>query len=463
MNEQPGQTALYGGNPPQAICDKPLIINACLTGNVLDKARNPHLPVNTEEIVEDAGRVIEAGASMLHVHARDENGAPSWQPERFARIFEGIRRNYPDVVLVATTSGRQHGALEYRSAVLHLDGAAKPDMASLTLGSLNFPKQPSVNAPEMIQQLCAIMRDRGILPELEVFDPGMLNYGFYLQRKGLLPKDCYVNLMLGSLGTVPGRVQDLAHLVQEIPRNWHWAGAGIGRYQLAVNTAAIVMGGHVRVGLEDNPYYDYTRRIPASNAQLVQRLVRLAGEFGRSISTSRQTRERLRLGDAANWASTRAAIRKMRPADLESARAILAKWNMAASAPTAEVPDPERNDLELPSSFVADIEGRVVGVASYLVSEPHLAETSGLAVDPDYLGCGIGQLLQEARLAEIRQRGLTRVKTETDRPEVISWYVEKFGYRLAGVRKKKPPYLGLADCDHWTVLELNLGPTSTDS
>ncbi len=456
MNEYPGHSALFGGNPPQASSDKPLIINTCLTGNVLNKARNPHLPVNTEEIIEDAGRVIEAGASMLHVHARDESGAPSWQPERFARIFEGIRRHYPDVVLVATTSGRQHGALEYRAAVLKLDGAAKPDMASLTLGSLNFPTQPSINAPETIQQLCAIMSERGILPELEVFDLGMLNYGFYLQRKGRLPKDCYVNLMLGSLGTIPGRVQDLVHLVHEIPRNWHWAGAGVGRYQLAVNTAAIVMGGHVRVGLEDNPYYDYSRRTDASNVQLVKRLVRLAGELGRPISTSRQTREKLRLGDPTNWAATRAVIRKMRPDDLGAAQAILARWNMAPSTPTAKVPDPERNDLELANSFVAELGRRVVGIASYLVPEPGMAETSGLAVDPDYLGCGIGQMLQEARLEEIRSRGLTRVRTETDRPEVIHWYMEKFGYRRADTRKKKPPYLGLTDCDHWTVLELNL-------
>lgn len=456
MNKYPSQSALYEGNPPQASSDRPLIINTCLTGNVLSKARNPHLPVNTDEIIEDAGRVIEAGASILHVHARDEAGAPSWQPERFARIFEGIRRHYPDVVLVATTSGRHQSALENRSAVLYLEGAAKPDMASLTLGSLNFPKQPSINAPEMIQQLCSIMRERGILPELEVFDLGMLNYGFYLQRKGLLPKDCYVNLMLGSLGTIPGRVQDLAHLAQEIPRNWHWAGAGIGRYQLAVNTAAIVMGGHVRVGLEDNPYYDYARRTDASNAELVKRLVRLAGELGRPISTCLQTRKQLRLGDTANWSATRAVIRKMRPDDLNAAQAILAQWNMTPVAATAEIPDPERNDIELPNSFVAELEGRVVGIASYLIPEPRLAETCGLAVDPDYLGCGIGYLLQEARLEEIRRRGLTRVITETDRPEVIHWYMEKFGYRHEGIRKKKPPYLGLTDCDHWTVLELSL-------
>lgn len=456
MNHDPGQSALYGGNPPHGISHEPLIINVCLTGNVLDKQRSPHLPVSVDEIVEDAGRVVEAGATMLHVHARDDQGASTWQPERYGRIFEAVRRHYPEVVLVATTSGRQHGALEHRSAVLHLDGDAKPDMASLTLGSLNFPKQPSINAPEMVQQLCAIMRDRGILPELEVFDLGMLNYGFYLQRKGLLPRDCYVNLMLGSLGTIPGRVQDLARLVPEIPRDWTWAGAGIGRYQLAVNTAAIVMGGHVRVGLEDNPFYDYDRRIDASNEQLVKRLVRLSTELGRPIATPGHTRKTLRLGDAANWAATRAVARKMKPEDMEAALAILAKWNMAPLPPSNEFPDPERNDIDLPNSFVVELDGRVVGIASYLVLDTVWAETCSLAVDPDYLGCGIGQLLQQTRLDEIKARGLSRVRTETDRPEVIHWYLEKFGYSRVGSRKKKAPYLGLKDCDAWTVLELRL-------
>lgn len=456
MNHQPSQSALYGGNPPQGIDSEPLIINVCLTGNVLDKGRNAHLPVSVEEIIEDAGRVIEAGATMLHIHARDDAGAPTSRPERYGRIFEGIRRHYPDVVLVATTSGRQQGAVEQRAAVLHLEGAAKPDMASLTLGSLNFPSQPSVNAPETIRQLCAIMRERGILPELEVFDLGMLNYGFYLQRKGLLPLDCYVNLMLGSLGTIPGRMGDLAHLVREIPSSWTWSGAGIGRYQLPVNTAAILMGGHVRVGMEDNPYYDYPRRIEASNEQLVGRVARLANELGRPIATCRHTRKRLRLGDPANWAATRGLIRKMRLPDMESALTILARWNMAAFPASPEAPDPERNDIDLPNTFVAELEGRVVGVASYLMQDDGWAETCALAVDPDYLGCGIGFQLQEARLDEIRTRGLSRIRTETDRPEVIQWYLEKFGYRRAGTRQKKLPYLGMADCDHWTVLELTL-------
>ena len=455
MNEQPGYGALYGGNPPVAIAADPLIINVCLSGNIATRAVNPHFPVSIEEIVENALAVVEAGATMLHVHAYESDGTPTWRPEVFGRIFEAIRQHCPEAVLVATTSGRLHGDIDKRTAVLELEGDAKPDMASLTLGSLNFPNQASVNAPDTLQRLCLRMRDRDILPELEVFDLGMLNYAFYLQRKGLLPLDCYVNLMLGSLGAVPGRLLDLAQLVREVPQGWTWAAAGIGRYQLPVNTAAILMGGNVRVGLEDNPYYDYSSRESASNLQLVQRIVRLAAELGRPIASCHETRARLKIGDLENWAATRAAIRKMRPEDMAAVMELLGKWNMAPIKVSADVPTPERDRLELDNTFVALLRGRVVGVASYLHPGERWAETASLAVDPEYLGCGIGYQLQLARLEEMRAKGIVHVRTESDRPEVIRWYMDKFGYRVTGQHPKKHAF-GRMDCDHWTVLELDL-------
>ena len=218
-------------------------------------------------------------------------------------IFEGIRRHAPDVVLIATTSGREYGSFEKRSAVLELDGDSRPDMASLTMGSMNFPQTASVNAPETIQRLAARMKEQNILPELEVFDLGMLNYAFYLRRKGMLPMNCYVNLLLGSLGGVPGRVLDLCNLTREIPASWTWAAAGIGRYQLAVNTAAILLGGNVRVGLEDSPFMDYQDMEPADNPALVARISRIARELGRSVSSPAQTRARLGIGSTENWRS----------------------------------------------------------------------------------------------------------------------------------------------------------------
>lgn len=279
---------------PEGGCP-PLVINACLTGMVPTKAANPHLPVSAEEIVADALAVVAAGASILHLHARESDGSPAWRPEAFAPIIAAIRRARPETIIGVTTSGRKVTELAQRAAVLELSGECRPDMASLTLGSLNFPNEASVNPPETIRRLAEIMRDKGIVPELEIFEPGMLNYAFYLARKGILPERCYVNFILGSLGTSPARVLDLANLAREVPPGWLWAGAGVGRYQLAMNTAALVMGGHVRVGLEDNLYYDAQKSRLATNRELVERLARLAGELGRPVATPAETRKLLNL------------------------------------------------------------------------------------------------------------------------------------------------------------------------
>ena len=455
MIKQPAYDTLYGGNPPHGISQQPLIINVCLSGNLANRKINPHVPGSIQEITDNAAAVIEAGASILHVHAYDAADEPTWRPEIFGRIFENIRADYPDAVLVATTSGRIHTEIEKRSAVLELDGKAKPDMASLTLTSLNFPKQASVNDPETVQELCLRMRDRNILPELEAFDLGMLNYAFYLQRKGLLPQRCYINLLLGSLGTVPGRVLDLANLVREIPEGWTWAAAGIGRYQLPINTAAITMGGNVRVGLEDNPFYNFSEREPARNETLVKRIVRISRELGRTIATPQETREQLQLGNRNNWEATQAKIRKMKPEDMDGVMAILSKWNMAPVQASPDIPAPERDRIDIDNTFVAELQGQLVGVSSYILLDKTHAETASLAVEPDFLGCGIGSQLQETRLAELRNRGIHHVRTESDRPDVIHWYVHKFGYTITGTNPKKHSF-GDPNRDHWTVLEFDL-------
>jgi len=191
-----------------------------------------------------------------------------------------------------------------------------------------------------------------------------------LQRKGFLPKACYVNLLLGSLGTVPGRVLDLANLVRDIPRDWVWAGAGIGRYQMAINSAAVLMGGHVRVGLEDSPCYDYTECVAATNKGLVERIVRLAQVYGRPIATCTETRAVLRLGDSQNWQATQVLIRKMRSEDTTPALSLLAKWNMAPIQANAAIPRPERDRLEMSNTFVAYLQDKLVGVASWIPSIP---------------------------------------------------------------------------------------------
>ncbi len=148
-------------------------------------------------------------------------------------------------------------------------------------------------------------------------------------------------------------------------------------------------------------------------------------------------------------------LRKMRPADRDAVMRLLAHWGMAPQAPSATVPDPERSDIDLANAFVAEDGVRIVGVASYFILDAESAETASLAVDPDYRGARVGYALQQARLQEMRRRGIKRVRTETDRPDTIRWYIEKFGYRIIGHNPKKHAF-SLPDVDHWTVLELDL-------
>lgn len=272
------------------IADAPLIINTCLTGIVAGKTDNPNIPISTSEIIEDACRVIEAGSNMLHIHARDKHGQAAWQPDIYEKIISSIRKHHQDVILVTTTSGRASSDFERRSAVLSLDGSAKPDMASLTLGSMNFPTGASANAPSTILKLLGRMHEMGIKPELEIFDMGMLNYAFYLARKKIIKEPCFVNILLGSLGTTPARLQELGTLTREIPAGWTWAAAGIGRFQLTTNVAAMIAGGHVRVGLEDALYMDTNKQQPASNLALVERIVRISKELGRTIASAADAR-----------------------------------------------------------------------------------------------------------------------------------------------------------------------------
>lgn len=273
----------------------PLIINTCLTGIVAKKSDNPNIPISTSEIVEDACRVIEAGANMLHIHARNKDGSASWQPEVYETILTSIRKQHPDAILVATTSGRASSDFEQRSAVLRLEGSAKPDMASLTLGSMNFPTGASVNAPATILKLIELMHEMGIKPELEVFDMGMLNYAFYLARKNIIHEPCFINILLGSLGSAPARLQELGIFTREIPASWTWAAAGIGRFQLATNVAAMIAGGHVRVGLEDALYMDTNKQEPATNLALVERIVRISRDIGRTVASPAEARRMLGL------------------------------------------------------------------------------------------------------------------------------------------------------------------------
>ena len=255
------------------------------------KADNPAVPITPIEIADDAVRCVRAGASIVHVHARDENGAPTWHANIYAEIIALIRERCPEAIVCVSTSGRLWSEFDKRAEVLDLGGPLKPDLASLTLGSLNFPRQASVNDPETIVSLAERMRERGITPELEIFDLGMTDYAQFLRDRGILRPPFVFNLLLGSLGTLSATPLHLALLTGALPQGATWAGAGIGRFQLPVNALAIASGGHVRVGLEDNLWLDPGKERPATNLALVERIVTLARASEREVATPAQARE----------------------------------------------------------------------------------------------------------------------------------------------------------------------------
>lgn len=266
-----------------------LIINVALTGMIPMQADNPYLPVTPVEIAADIKRCYEAGATIFHIHARDENGNPTWRKEIYDEIIIETRQLVPDAIICGSTSGRLWSDVERRAEVLNTD----IQMASLTLGSLNFISGPSVNAPETIKTLAGLMKEKAIVPELEIFEMGMLDYSYYLMEKGLLQPPFYFNFLLGSLGTMQATIKNLTALIDNLPDNAIWAATGIGRYQFEVNCWAIGLGGHVRVGLEDSTWMDRDKNDPASNVRQVERAVKVARSMGRDIATTGDVRSLL--------------------------------------------------------------------------------------------------------------------------------------------------------------------------
>jgi len=271
----------------------PLIINSALTGIIPSKKDNQHVPITPAEIAQDAKRCYDAGTRIVHVHARDADGTATWNPDIYAEIIGSIREACPELIVCTSTSGRNISEIEKRSAVLQLKGKLRPDMASLTLGSLNFPKQASVNPPAVVQGLAQIMLENNIKPELEVFEPGMIDYAHYLAEKAILKPPFYFNLFLGSLGTTSAKPANLVHMVNNLPDGAIWAAAGVGRFQLYVNTLSVAMQGNVRVGIEDNIWYDARRTREATNVDLVQRIAGIAQAIGRRLATAAEVRAAL--------------------------------------------------------------------------------------------------------------------------------------------------------------------------
>lgn len=269
------------------------LINLAPTGMIPTRAMTPHVPLSVDEIVSDVRRCAEHGVSIVHLHARDEQGEPTWRKEVYAALIEGIRSSHPELILCVSLSGRRWHEFERRADALELSGDLRPDMASLTLGSVNFASGASVNEPEMILRLAAAMAERGIVPELEVFDSGMASYARLLADKGVLQGPHYINAMLGNAASAQVTPSVLAALVAEMPASALWAAAGIGRSQLDAATLGLVHGNGARIGLEDNLWLDPQRQHLATNLELVRRVADLARLLGRPISTPLEVRASL--------------------------------------------------------------------------------------------------------------------------------------------------------------------------
>lgn len=266
-----------------------LIVTVAPTGNVPTKEMNPSLPVTPEEIAECAAGCQEAGASLLHAHARDAKGKPTLDPSVFCEIHERVTAK-TDLIVQISTGGRAGMNTKARSAAVR---KIKPEMASLTTGSMNFPDRVYANPFDVIEHLAKVMQESGTKPEIEVFEPGMIANAALLVQRGLLSEPLHFDFVLGIRGALPATPKNLLFLSESVPTGSTWTVAATGRWQLPMAVMAIVMGGHVRVGLEDNIYYRKGQL--ATNEQLVSRIVRLAQEIGRPIATPGEAREILGL------------------------------------------------------------------------------------------------------------------------------------------------------------------------
>lgn len=261
-----------------------LIITIAPTGNVPTREMTPHVPLTPEEIARDIYDSYNAGAAVAHIHARDENGRPTHRKEIFAQILSRMEALNCPVVRQISTGGRAGRTFEERAGALQLN----PEMASLTTGSTNFPNMAYVNEPDFIRMLSVEIKSRNIKPELEVFDLAMVANAVKLYNEGLLTLPLQFNFVLNITGALPGTPRNLVFLVDSLPPDALWTVSAMGKSHVPLSTMAIAMGGNVRVGIEDNIYYD--RGVPATNPKLVERIVRIAREVGREVATPDEAR-----------------------------------------------------------------------------------------------------------------------------------------------------------------------------
>ncbi|MET0413880.1 MAG: 3-keto-5-aminohexanoate cleavage protein [Polyangiaceae bacterium] len=274
----------------------PCIISVAITGSLPTKENNPAVPLTPSEQIESTHEAYEAGAALVHIHVRDDEGKPSSDPERFRRVQEGVRKHCPSMIIQFSTGGRGRGLSE-RGSMLSL----RPDMASLATGSVNFPTAIYENPPDFVEGLAREMQKYEVKPEVEVFDVAMLYNALELAKAGLIARPLHVQFVLGLRNALPARRELLEFLVRELSTlapDASWVAAGMGRHQLTVNQWSLELGGHCRTGLEDNVRFDGSR-LAASNAELVRRVADLVRQSGRHPASGAEARTLLNLPPAS--------------------------------------------------------------------------------------------------------------------------------------------------------------------
>lgn len=266
-----------------------LIITAALTGAEVSKEKQPHLPLTPDEIAQAAYECYQAGASIVHVHARDEKGEATQSLNVYREIFNKIREKC-DIIIQPSTGGGTWHSIEERLQPVFL----QPEMATLTTGTCNFGEDVFYNSKAHIEKYAEEMRRLGIKPEFEIFERGMIANALGLLRKGLVQEPLHFDFVMGVPGAIPAEPRDLLYLVESIPKNATWSVAGIGRFELPLAVMAIAMGGHVRVGFEDNIYFA-KGMLAQSNAQLVERVAAISRVFGREVAAPDEARRILGL------------------------------------------------------------------------------------------------------------------------------------------------------------------------
>lgn len=265
-----------------------LVITVALNGAEVTKEQTPYLPVTAAEIAADAASCRDAGAAMVHIHGRLPDATPTQAPEVFAEFIAAIQARTDLIVQVSTGGAVGMTAAERLQPVF-----LKPEMASLTAGTVNFGRGVFLNPPDLIEEFARTLMDQGVVPEIEAFDLGHISNALALVKQGVLRLPLHFGFVMGVPGGIAPTVRNLLHMAESLPEGCTWSVIGIGRAQLPLANLAILLGGHVRVGLEDNLYY--SKGVLATNAMLVERVVRLANELGRPVATPDEARRILRI------------------------------------------------------------------------------------------------------------------------------------------------------------------------